>query len=849
VGADLQNAAANPLTFKMPAKTVSLTANFEKTPTHAFTRTAGPGGSITENSTPDGSYAEDAKIEVAAKAENGWHFTSWTSVGADLQNAAANPLTFKMPASTVTLIANFEENPAYRFTRLAGEGGEITESSTEDGAYPAGTDIKIAARTEADWKFTRWTQWTASGQALSELTDLDDADMQKADLPTFQMPAEDVLLVANFRKDDRNTLMRVAREGGTVDGAPAKSSSHKAGETVVVTAEADSGWSFDGWTADGKALTPDEAQSASLTITMPDNPVLLVARFKKIVYRLTCAAGEGGKLYITNEAYAEYVEDYNAGAPVDITAAVVDENIWKFTKWIVYSTNGTALLENETEERADFAMPEGDVVLVANFEKKDGSPKSLYTFVCAAGTGGAVGGSKNGNYEAKTDITVTAAAVDANWEFDHWTAADDPDFWAGENPKPEDPEFAFKMPEKNVILIAHFKEKEEPPVPTHKFTRSAGEGGGVYGTPSGDYEQDTPVDIAAAPESGWTFADWTADGITLPDRAAKTLTFRMPANDVTLFANFKKTDTGGGGGGSGGGGGGGGGSGGCTVSYDANGGAGGRSVSGLSYGDRHTVLSRDEAEVSREDYNFTGWNTKADGSGGTYVPGGILTVSGNIVLYAQWTERGLLETQNHIVYLYGYPSGAVGADRAITRAEAAAVFYRLLTKPGAGESGEGFVDISGDEWYAAEVDRLTSLGILKGYPNGSFKPDKPITRAEFSAVASRFDELASVNGNAFVDVPAGHWAVGYINSAYAHGWIRGYPDGMFKPEAGITRAEVVTIVNAMLDRKIDAAALSRVANPYNDINTGHWAYADILEASTAHEYIRDEDGREIWLHP
>jgi hypothetical protein len=404
------------------------------------------------------------------------------------------------------------------------------------------------------------------------------------------------------------------------------------------------------------------------------------------------------------------------------------------------------------------------------------------------------------------------------------------------------------MPDHAVLLVAHFGETNEI-VPAYRFTRSAGEGGDVYGTQNGTYARDTAVSVTAIAKSGWTFLDWTADGITLSDRANSLADFLMPANDVSLLANFKKDAGSEGGSGSGGGGGGGSG---YTVTYDANGGEGGRSISGFSSGDKHTVLTANEAETGRGGYNFTSWNTKPDGEGGTYLPGGVLTVNGHITLYAQWTESGLLETQNHIVYLYGYPSGAAGANRAITRAEVAAVFYRLLANPGdpgAAEDSKRFGDISGGEWYAAEVNRLTALGILKGYPDGSFMPDNPITRAEFSAVASRFDALASVTGNAFVDVPDSHWAVGYVNSAYAHGWIRGYPDGMFKPEAGITRAEVVTIVNAMLDRKIDAAALLRVANPYNDIDAGHWAYADIIEASIAHEYTRDEEGREIWQNP
>jgi len=202
-------------------------------------------------------------------------------------------------------------------------------------------------------------------------------------------------------------------------------------------------------------------------------------------------------------------------------------------------------------------------------------------------------------------------------------------------------------------------------------------------------------------------------------------------------------------------------------------------------------------------------------------------------------------TEDHIPYINGYPDGTVRPDRAITRAEAAMVFYRLL-KDHPEAAGGRFSDVPDGEWYAEAVNCLAELGIIDGYPDGSFKPDATMTRAEFATLASRFDELGAVDADIFEDVPPTHWAVAYINSAYAKGWINGYPDGTFKPEGLITRGEVVTLVNAMLSRKIDADALSAVECPFPDIGAGHWAYAEIIEASAPHEYERDEDGNEIW---
>ena len=124
-----------------------------------------------------------------------------------------------------------------------------------------------------------------------------------------------------------------------------------------------------------------------------------------------------------------------------------------------------------------------------------------------------------------------------------------------------------------------------------------------------------------------------------------------------------------------------------------------------------------------------------------------------------------------------------------------------------------------------------------------------MTRAEFATLAAHFDNIVLTDTNSFSDVSNSHWAVKYINSAAAKGWITGYPDGTFRPEALITRAEVVTLVNRMLDRKADSAYLaanaSSLPRSYWDLTPAHWAYLNIMEASMGHDYTKDSDG-EHW---
>ena len=202
---------------------------------------------------------------------------------------------------------------------------------------------------------------------------------------------------------------------------------------------------------------------------------------------------------------------------------------------------------------------------------------------------------------------------------------------------------------------------------------------------------------------------------------------------------------------------------------------------------------------------------------------------------------------DHIQYIKGYPWGTVGPDSPITRAETAEIIYRLLEASRSGHTlVSQFPDVTGNEWYAESVTYLASIGIVKGYLDGTFMPDNPITRAEFATMISGFDNLAVADYNKFDDV-VGHWAIGYINSAAEKGWVSGYLDGEFKPENYITRAEVVSVINRMLNRRIEIQDVPDWAPAFDDLPVSHWAYTDITEASIGHNYERKQNGYEIWI--
>jgi hypothetical protein len=200
----------------------------------------------------------------------------------------------------------------------------------------------------------------------------------------------------------------------------------------------------------------------------------------------------------------------------------------------------------------------------------------------------------------------------------------------------------------------------------------------------------------------------------------------------------------------------------------------------------------------------------------------------------------------HVRYIDGYPDGTVRPDGTITRAETAAIIFRLLADQGKDRQlAAPFSDIEQGKWYAQPVAYLAARGIIDGYPDGTFKPDQPITRAEFAKMASGFDSLEEASYNVFSDID-GHWASGFINSAAAKGWVSGYEGSEFRPEGGSSRAEVVTIVNRMLGRQIEPEDIPDWAPSYTDLSRAHWAYAAIIEASAAHSYEYKDNGFEIW---
>lgn len=426
--------------------------------------------------------------------------------------------------------------------------------------------------------------------------------------------------------------------------------------------------------------------------------------------------------------------------------------------------------------------------------------------------------------ELQSDIDELPNVNKPDYTFDGWTTEDDPD---------------------TVLDLDDVKNLDQPTVLKPKFSANitfVGNGGTVNGQSQQVIALSKLSTLPSASRSGYSMDGWytAASGGTQVTLSS----LQAAGTPATVYAHWTERSSGGGGGSIGGGGGGGGGTPSYTITVTEGEGAnatpdGKVSVSGGS--DKTIEISVDDGYVVTD--------VLVDGqSVGVVEKYTFENIRDDHTLEIK-TER--LLTGDHIAYINGYPDGTFRPDAAITRAETAKIFYNLLSDSARAEYESTiptYSDVQADAWHTTAISTLSKMGILAGYEDGTFRPDAAITRAEYAAIAARFDKL-STGTKTFSDVPTTHWAYDEISSAAEKGWIAGYPDGTFQPENQITRAEAVTLTNAVLDRVCDdtfvAEHLAELIT-FSDSNLkNHWAYSEIMEAANAHDY-ENSAGAEIW---
>jgi len=309
----------------------------------------------------------------------------------------------------------------------------------------------------------------------------------------------------------------------------------------------------------------------------------------------------------------------------------------------------------------------------------------------------------------------------------------------------------------------------------------------------------------------------------------------------------------------------------CSVTYEVTGDipsdAGAvPAAAKVKKGGNYTVAPVQTTSQSR--YTFSGWRINGVGD----VVTEIKDIQQDVKLIGVWTRRSSgggggssrptvdipddvptgLNGDDHFAYIVGYPNGNVEPNGNITRAEVATIFFRLLTekvRTANSTQSNSLSDVTRGQWFNHAVSTLSSMGIVKGHNDGTFAPNAPITRAEFAAIAARFDDKNTDMSSKFTDI-ASHWAKNEIGIAANKGWINGYPDGTFRPNQYITRAEAMTLVNRVLNRLPENSSdlLDSMIKWPDNSDASAWYYLAVQEATNSHAYSdkSKDDKYEKW---
>lgn len=246
---------------------------------------------------------------------------------------------------------------------------------------------------------------------------------------------------------------------------------------------------------------------------------------------------------------------------------------------------------------------------------------------------------------------------------------------------------------------------------------------------------------------------------------------------------------------------------------------------------------------------------KRSGGGGTYArttPTPSPTATPSSTPMPLPSDKPQLDTEHHIAYVSGYPEGDVRPEANITRAEVAAIFYRLLSEESRNRykaTSNSYTDVDSGLWSNEAISTMTKAGVISGYDDNTFRPENYITRAEFAAIASRFDSVTYNGGNKFNDID-GHWAQNYINRAAQKGWVSGYEDNTFRPDSLITRAEAISLINHVLGRLPETTddLLDDMKAWSDNADMNAWYYIAVQEATNGHTYeLKPDNTHEKWI--
>ena len=417
-------------------------------------------------------------------------------------------------------------------------------------------------------------------------------------------------------------------------------------------------------------------------------------------------------------------------------------------------------------------------------------------------------------YAFGTDVTVrTAHPEKEGYTFTGWTNI--------ANIVTVDANGQFKMPAENVRFDATFE--------INKYNVTYKVDDKEVGTDVYDFNSDVVIRPVPTKE-GYTFSGWKIG-------TADAKNFKMPAHDVTIKGTFAINQ--------------------YNVTYKVD----GKEVGTDVYDFNSDVVIRDVP--TKEGYTFSGWKIGNADAKNFKMPADNVVIEGTFAKNSSGGHHHRRPTvtipdkvptglngDDHYAYIVGYPDKTVRPQNGITRAEVATIFFRLLTdetRDANSTKSNSYSDVAAGAWYNHAVSTLSAMGIVKGDSDGKFNPNAPITRAEFAAIAARFDDKANTTTADFSDI-ASHWAKNEISAASNNGWINGYPDGTFRPDNKITRAEAMTLVNRVLKRlpETEEDLHDDMIKWSDNSDASQWFYLAVQEATNSHYYQTKENQFEKW---
>jgi|GEM_PF-2877020 len=789
----------------------------------------GGSGSLIDVGSP---YAVGAAVTVLENAgdfvRENWAFTGWNTEadGSGADYAGSGTDTFDMPASNVVLYAQWDENATCNVTYADGMDGSGSVPIDGNNYYSGETVIVLSKPADLTSTDKTFAGWLNSEDGVTYLGGM-----------TFTI-TDDTTLTAVWIAD--TYTVQYHSNGGS--GSLIDAGNPYAVDAAVTVLENNSdfvraNWRFTGWNteADGSGIA--YAGGGADSFTMPASNVVLYAQWgEDTTFSVTYADGMDGSGSVPIDG-----NDYYGGETVIVLAkpAGLTNADKTFLGW-GNSEDGATYFAGTT-----FTITAGTTLTAVWIA-------DTYTVQYHSNGGSGTLIDAGSSYAAGAAVTVLENADDfvrANWHFTGWNTAADGSGTAYAGGGTD----SFIMPASNVVLYAQWSPGQ------HTVTFKVGANGIM--TPDTAIETVTHgAFVSAVPaitaNNRYTFLGWSMNGGSSYYSSSDIQT--MPImEDIEFTAQYQRTTT------------------------------TGNSGGGTSYATARLVVKGTDI-TSNGDNVIYGYTTTA-------VVGHMETVtapiiegytldssssdsqaitikSGENVVIFKYNYTGgaienpapspvdppkmpdvsdklqdILETVEHSRYINGYPDGTVQPNGNITRAEVAMIFFRLTKDSGKNNPVGSFFSDVDNQWYAQAVEYLAGKGIILGYEDGTFRPSKPISRAEFAAIASRFDDLMPGSSNPFNDLSASHWAYEAIVSAYMKGWVTGYPGNIFMPANMIRRADVVTIVNRMLGRGIEKSDIpAELYELFSDLSPSHWAFAAVLEAAVSHEYTRKDNGYEVW---